>query len=86
MVTAARSLLRGDVVTVSGQLVWAQRGRAGLAAAHPFRRWLVGARGPKTLALAGELADGLSWTPAFRSRASVGPWTRPRRGGLMRSS
>jgi alkanesulfonate monooxygenase SsuD/methylene tetrahydromethanopterin reductase-like flavin-dependent oxidoreductase (luciferase family) len=51
-------LLRGDVVTVSGQYVrlsdvaldWPP------ATVPPL---LVGARGPKTLALAGELADGL---------------------------
>jgi alkanesulfonate monooxygenase SsuD/methylene tetrahydromethanopterin reductase-like flavin-dependent oxidoreductase (luciferase family) len=57
-VTATRSLLRGDAVTASGQYVrlddvaldWPP------AAVPPL---LVGARGPKTLALAGELADGL---------------------------
>ena len=57
-VTATRSLLRGDVVTVGGQYVrlsdvaldWPP------ATVPPL---LVGARGPKTLALAGELADGL---------------------------
>jgi alkanesulfonate monooxygenase SsuD/methylene tetrahydromethanopterin reductase-like flavin-dependent oxidoreductase (luciferase family) len=57
-VTATRSLLRGEVVTVSGQYVrlsdvaldWPP------ATVPPL---LVGARGPKTLALAGELADGL---------------------------
>jgi alkanesulfonate monooxygenase SsuD/methylene tetrahydromethanopterin reductase-like flavin-dependent oxidoreductase (luciferase family) len=57
-VTATRSLLSGDAVTVSGQYVrltdvaldWPP------AAVPPL---LVGARGPKTLALAGELADGL---------------------------
>ena len=57
-VTATRSLLRGDTVTVSGQYIrlsdvvldWPP------ATVPPL---LVGARGPKTLALAGELADGL---------------------------
>jgi alkanesulfonate monooxygenase SsuD/methylene tetrahydromethanopterin reductase-like flavin-dependent oxidoreductase (luciferase family) len=57
-VTATRSLLGGDAVTVSGEYVrltdvaldWPP------AAVPPL---LVGARGPKTLALAGELADGL---------------------------
>ena len=57
-VTATRALLSGDAVTVSGQYVrltdvaldWPP------AAVPPL---LVGARGPKTLALAGELADGL---------------------------
>jgi 5,10-methylenetetrahydromethanopterin reductase len=57
-VTATRSLLSGDAVTVSGEYVrlsdvaldWPP------ATVPPL---LVGARGPKTLALAGELADGL---------------------------
>jgi 5,10-methylenetetrahydromethanopterin reductase len=57
-VAATRSLLHGDTVTVSGQYVrlsdvaldWPP------ATVPPL---LVGARGPKTLALAGELADGL---------------------------
>jgi alkanesulfonate monooxygenase SsuD/methylene tetrahydromethanopterin reductase-like flavin-dependent oxidoreductase (luciferase family) len=57
-VTATRSLLRGDTVTVSGQYV---------RLSDVMLDWppvtvpplLVGARGPKTLALAGELADGL---------------------------
>ena len=57
-VTAVRSLLHGQAVTVSGQYVrlngvaldWPP------AAVPPL---LVGARGPKTLALAGEVADGL---------------------------
>jgi alkanesulfonate monooxygenase SsuD/methylene tetrahydromethanopterin reductase-like flavin-dependent oxidoreductase (luciferase family) len=56
--TAVRSLLRGDTVTVAGTYVkldgvaldWPP------AAAVPV---LIGARGPKTMALAGELADGL---------------------------
>jgi 5,10-methylenetetrahydromethanopterin reductase len=57
-VTATRSLLSAQTVTVSGQYVRL----SGVAldwppiAAPPL---LVGARGPKTLALAGELADGL---------------------------
>ena len=57
-VAAVRSLLHGQTVTVSGQYVrlngvaldWPP------AAVPPL---LVGARGPKTLALAGEDADGL---------------------------
>jgi len=56
--TAVRALLHGETVTVSGEYVrldavaldWP------LAAAPPL---LLGARGPKTLALAGEVADGL---------------------------
>jgi alkanesulfonate monooxygenase SsuD/methylene tetrahydromethanopterin reductase-like flavin-dependent oxidoreductase (luciferase family) len=57
-VTAVRSLLHGQAVTVTGQYVrlngvaldWPP------AAVPPL---LVGARGPKTLAVAGEVADGL---------------------------
>lgn len=57
-VTAVRSLLHGQALTVSGEYVrlngvaldWPP------ATAPPL---LVGARGPKTLALAGEIADGL---------------------------
>jgi alkanesulfonate monooxygenase SsuD/methylene tetrahydromethanopterin reductase-like flavin-dependent oxidoreductase (luciferase family) len=57
-VTAARSLLRGETVTVRGEYVrlsdvtldWPP------TAVPPL---LVGARGPRTLALAGEIADGL---------------------------
>jgi alkanesulfonate monooxygenase SsuD/methylene tetrahydromethanopterin reductase-like flavin-dependent oxidoreductase (luciferase family) len=57
-VTAVRSLLAGDTVTVAGSYVnldgvaldWPPAG------AVPV---LIGGRGPKTLALAGELADGL---------------------------
>jgi 5,10-methylenetetrahydromethanopterin reductase len=57
-VTAVRSLLRGQTVTVSGQYVRLD---------HVALDWppqivpplLVGARGPKTIALAGVHADGL---------------------------
>ena len=57
-VTAVRSLLNGETVTVSGQYVrlddvaldWPPQ------AVPPL---LVGARGPRTVALAGEIADGL---------------------------
>jgi alkanesulfonate monooxygenase SsuD/methylene tetrahydromethanopterin reductase-like flavin-dependent oxidoreductase (luciferase family) len=57
-VTAVRSLLHGQAVTVSGRYV--RLNRVALdwppAVVPPL---LVGARGPRTLALAGELADGL---------------------------
>jgi alkanesulfonate monooxygenase SsuD/methylene tetrahydromethanopterin reductase-like flavin-dependent oxidoreductase (luciferase family) len=57
-VTAVRSLLNGETVTVSGQYVrlddvaldWPPQ------AVPPL---LVGARGPRTVTLAGEIADGL---------------------------
>ena len=57
-VSATRSLLRGDAVTVSGQYVRLSDVALGWppVTVPPL---LVGARGPKTLALAGELADGL---------------------------
>jgi 5,10-methylenetetrahydromethanopterin reductase len=57
-VTAARSLLGGQTVTING--VYVRLNGVALdwppAAVPPL---LVGARGPKTLALAGEFADGL---------------------------
>jgi alkanesulfonate monooxygenase SsuD/methylene tetrahydromethanopterin reductase-like flavin-dependent oxidoreductase (luciferase family) len=71
-VAAVRALLHGETLTVSGQYVRLD---------HVALDWppesvpplLVGARGPKTLALAGELADGLcldaSLTPAGVARA-----------------
>jgi alkanesulfonate monooxygenase SsuD/methylene tetrahydromethanopterin reductase-like flavin-dependent oxidoreductase (luciferase family) len=57
-VTATRALLHGETVTVSGDYVRLD---------HVTLDWppvdvpplLVGARGPRTLALAGELADGI---------------------------
>lgn len=57
-VTAARSLLHGETVTVSGRYVTLDRVALDWppAVVPPL---LVGARGPKTLALAGEIADGL---------------------------
>ena len=57
-VPAVRALLRGETVTVSGEYV--RLDQVTLDWPPPERcRLLVGARGPKTLALAGELADGL---------------------------
>jgi 5,10-methylenetetrahydromethanopterin reductase len=57
-VTAVRSLLHGQTVTADGQYV--RLNGVGLdwspSAVPPL---LIGARGPKTLALAGEIADGL---------------------------
>jgi alkanesulfonate monooxygenase SsuD/methylene tetrahydromethanopterin reductase-like flavin-dependent oxidoreductase (luciferase family) len=57
-VTAVRSLLHGETVTVSGQHV--RLSQVALdwppPAAPPL---LVGGRGPRTVALAGEIADGL---------------------------
>ncbi len=57
-VPAVRALLRGETVTVSGEYV--RLDRVTLDWPPPeVPPLLVGARGPKTLALAGELADGL---------------------------
>jgi 5,10-methylenetetrahydromethanopterin reductase len=57
-VTAVRALLHGETVTVSGQYV--RLSEVALdwppAAVPPL---LLGARGPRTIALAGEIADGL---------------------------
>jgi alkanesulfonate monooxygenase SsuD/methylene tetrahydromethanopterin reductase-like flavin-dependent oxidoreductase (luciferase family) len=71
-VTATRSLLHGESVTASGQYVRLN----GVALDWPpavIPPLLVGARGPKTLALAGEVADGLvldaGISPAGVSRA-----------------
>jgi alkanesulfonate monooxygenase SsuD/methylene tetrahydromethanopterin reductase-like flavin-dependent oxidoreductase (luciferase family) len=57
-VTATRALLHGETVTISGDYVRLD----GVALDWPpadVPPLLVGARGPKTLALAGELADGI---------------------------
>src|SRR6266516_6313267 len=56
--SATRSLLNGQTVTVSGQYVRLDHVALGWppSAVPPL---LIGARGPKTLALAGEIADGL---------------------------
>jgi alkanesulfonate monooxygenase SsuD/methylene tetrahydromethanopterin reductase-like flavin-dependent oxidoreductase (luciferase family) len=57
-VTAVRALLAGDTVTVAGRYVTLDR--VALDWPPPARvPVLIGGRGPKTLALAGELADGL---------------------------
>ena len=57
-VPAVRALLRGETVTVSGEYV--RLDQVTLDWPPPeVPPLLVGARGPKTLALAGELADGL---------------------------
>jgi alkanesulfonate monooxygenase SsuD/methylene tetrahydromethanopterin reductase-like flavin-dependent oxidoreductase (luciferase family) len=57
-VTAVRALLAGDTVTVAGRYVTLDRVALDWPppAGVPI---LIGGRGPKTLALAGELADGL---------------------------
>ena len=55
---AIRRLLRGETVDVAGRYVHLEQVALGWPAA-PVPPLLVGARGPRTLALAGELADGV---------------------------
>ena len=57
-VTAVRALLAGDTVTVAGRYVTLDRVALDWPPPAPVPV-LIGGRGPKTLALAGELADGL---------------------------
>jgi alkanesulfonate monooxygenase SsuD/methylene tetrahydromethanopterin reductase-like flavin-dependent oxidoreductase (luciferase family) len=57
-VTAARALLHGQTVTMTGQYVRLRDVALDWPPAD-VPPLLVGARGPKTLALAGEIADGL---------------------------
>jgi len=57
-VTAIRALLRGDEVTAGGTYVRLDGVRLDWPPASP-PPLLLGARGPKTLALAGELTDGV---------------------------
>jgi alkanesulfonate monooxygenase SsuD/methylene tetrahydromethanopterin reductase-like flavin-dependent oxidoreductase (luciferase family) len=57
-VAATRALLLGETVTVSGEYVKLDAVALDWPPLNP-PPLLVGARGPKTLALAGELADGL---------------------------
>lgn len=72
-VAAVRALLHGETLTVSGQYVRLDHVALDWPPPAPVPPLLVGARGPKTLALAGELADGLcldaSLTPAGVAQA-----------------
>jgi len=56
--TAVRALLHGDEVDVRGRYVSLDRVRLDWPPARP-PRLLIGARGPKTVALAGEVSDGV---------------------------
>ncbi|QIG43680.1 LLM class flavin-dependent oxidoreductase [Nocardioides anomalus] len=56
--TAVRDLLRGETVTVSGRYVSLDAVALDWPPAEP-PRLLVGARGPKTIELAAEVADGV---------------------------
>jgi alkanesulfonate monooxygenase SsuD/methylene tetrahydromethanopterin reductase-like flavin-dependent oxidoreductase (luciferase family) len=71
-VPAVRALLGGETVTVSGEYVRLDQVTLDWPPPEPVPL-LVGARGPKTLALAGQLADGLvldaSFTAAGVARA-----------------
>jgi alkanesulfonate monooxygenase SsuD/methylene tetrahydromethanopterin reductase-like flavin-dependent oxidoreductase (luciferase family) len=57
-VTATRSLLHGETVTVDGEYVRLRQVALDWPPQSP-PSLLVGGRGPKTLALAGEVSDGL---------------------------
>ena len=76
--TAVRALLHGETVSVAGRYVSLDAVALDWPPATP-PRLLIGARGPKTVALAGEVADGVlldSVTdPAVvrRAREAVGP-------------
>jgi alkanesulfonate monooxygenase SsuD/methylene tetrahydromethanopterin reductase-like flavin-dependent oxidoreductase (luciferase family) len=76
--TAVRSLLNGETVEVSGRYVRLDRVTLDWPPAVP-PRLLVGARGPKSIALAGEVADGVLLDTVVdaavvrRARELVGP-------------
>jgi alkanesulfonate monooxygenase SsuD/methylene tetrahydromethanopterin reductase-like flavin-dependent oxidoreductase (luciferase family) len=76
--TAVRALLAGEEVTVAGRYVSLDRVRLDWPPAQP-PRLLVGARGPKSITLAGEVADGVLLDSVTdpdvvrRARALVGP-------------
>jgi len=57
-VTALRGLLAGDEVTVSGRYVQLSEVRMEFPSPRPYPI-LIGGTGPKTLRLAGEIADGV---------------------------
>lgn len=57
-VSAARALLHGETVTAAGDYVRLHRVALDWPP-RPAPRLLVGGRGPRTLALAGEISDGL---------------------------
>jgi len=56
--TAVRALLAGETVAVQGRYVALDRVALDWPPAHP-PRVLIGARGPRTVALAGEISDGV---------------------------
>lgn len=76
--TAVRSLLAGDTVEVSGRYVRLDRVALDWPPAVP-PRLLIGARGPRTIELAGEVADGVLLDSVTdpdvvrRARELVGP-------------
>jgi alkanesulfonate monooxygenase SsuD/methylene tetrahydromethanopterin reductase-like flavin-dependent oxidoreductase (luciferase family) len=75
---AVRALLAGETVTVSGRYVSLDRVALDWPPASP-PRLLIGGRGPKTVALAGEVADGVLLDSVTdpdvvrRARELVGP-------------
>jgi alkanesulfonate monooxygenase SsuD/methylene tetrahydromethanopterin reductase-like flavin-dependent oxidoreductase (luciferase family) len=75
---AVRALLRGETVSTTGRYVRLDRVALDWPPAEP-PRLLIGARGPRTTALAGEVSDGVLLDSVSdadvvrRARASVGP-------------
>jgi alkanesulfonate monooxygenase SsuD/methylene tetrahydromethanopterin reductase-like flavin-dependent oxidoreductase (luciferase family) len=72
--TALKALLAGDEVTTDGRYVRLDRVKLDWPSSPP-PRLLIGATGPKTLRLSGELADGTiiaGGTPPAAVRAAVG--------------
>ncbi|MBB3041714.1 LLM class flavin-dependent oxidoreductase [Nocardioides soli] len=75
---AVRDLLRGETVSVSGRYVQLDAVALDWPPAPP-PRLLVGARGPRTVSLAGEVSDGVLLDSVTdpdvvrRARAAVGP-------------
>ena len=81
--TAVRALLAGETVDVQGRYVALDRVALDWPPAQP-PRLLIGARGPKTVALAGEISDGVLLDtvtdPDVVRRATGGGRRRLRRG------
>jgi 5,10-methylenetetrahydromethanopterin reductase len=58
-ITIVRGLLAGERVTVDGRVLHAYEAQLDFVAARPELPVYIGARGPKVLEVAGELADGV---------------------------
>lgn len=78
--TALRSLLAGEEVTTDGRYVTLDAVRLDWPPTEPVPLWLGGS-GPRTLALAGELGDGLILTNALTPEDVRGAAAVAREGG-----